>query len=266
MLLAVDIGNTNISIGIYDKTVLVESWNLSTDKDKTEDEYGINLINLIKFTNKNINSSFIDSAVISSVVLCLTEKFKKSIEKYLNAPVLAITPKTKTGIILDVENPNEMGCDRIANACAAYSLYKAPAVVVDFGTATNFDVITNDRRFIGGIIAPGLKISAKSFSSFTNLLPKLNIENINSVIGKNTVENMLSGVVIGHAAMIDGLIEKIEDELQTRITTIATGGFSSIVTKHMKRPFDHFNQHLTLEGLRIIYELNKTDSHANFTR
>lgn len=245
MLLTIDIGNTNISLAIFNETTLVKSWNISSDKNRTDDEYGILLTSLI-----NIK---IDAAVISSVVLSLTDSIKSSIEKYFNVPVLVISSKTDTGIILDVDNPREVGCDRIANACAAYSLYKGPAVVVDFGTATNFDIITADGRFIGGIIAPGLKMSAESFSSFTNLLPKLNIEGIDSVIGKNTVKNMLSGVVVGHAAMIDGLIERIENELQTPITTIATGGFSPFITKHMKREFNHLNKHLTMEGLRLIY-------------
>jgi len=255
MLLAADIGNTNITIGVYDESNLVDSWVLSCNKDKTEDEYGINLFNLINF---KINSLNIDSAVISSVVPSLTEKFRVGIEKYFNIPVLMVTSKTKTGIILDVESPKDVGRDRIANACAAYNLYETPAVVVDFGTATNFDIITPDGRFIGGIIAPGLKMSAESFSSFTNLLPKLKLEGIDSVIGKNTIKNMLSGVVVGHASMIDGMIARIEEELETSVITIATGGFSSIITEHMKRPFDHFNKNLTLEGLRIIYELNKS--------
>lgn len=249
MLLTIDIGNTNITLGVFDAERLVDSWHLSSDKNRTEDEYGIMLRTLL--------NTEVEAAVISSVVLSITEQIKAAIEKYLNVPVLVVSSKTRTGITLDVENRKEVGCDRIANACAAYNLYKCPAVVVDFGTATNFDIVTADGRFIGGIIAPGLKMSAESFSSFTNLLPKLNLEGINSVIGKNTVTNMLSGVVVGHAAMIDGLIERIETELQSPVTTIATGGFSPIITKHMKKEFSHLNKHLTLQGLKIIYELNK---------
>jgi len=246
MLLTIDIGNTNINIGVFDNENLVKSWNLSSDKRRTDDEYGIILRSLIAMKP--------EAAVISSVVLTLTEKLKTAIEKYLDIPVFIISAKTQTGIILDVDNPREVGCDRIANACAAYKLYKCPAVVVDFGTATNFDVVTADGRFIGGIIAPGLQMQAESFSSFTNLLPKLNIEGIDSIIGRNTVQNMLSGVVIGHAAMIDGLIERIEAEMQARVTTIATGGFSTVITKHMKRQFDYLDQYHTLSGLRIMYE------------
>lgn len=248
MLLAMDIGNTNTSLAVFDGDIIVKSWNISSDKNKTDDEYGLVLSSLVNMQ--------IEGAVISSVVLSLTDKIKSAVEKYLQAPVLLVTYKTDTGVILDVENPKEVGPDRIANACAAYKLYKGPSVVVDFGTATNFDIISSDGRFFGGIISPGLKMSAESFSSFTNLLPKLNIEGINSVIGRDTIGNMLSGVVIGHAAMIDGLIERIEDELGTPVTTIATGGFSTVITQHMKRGFDQLNKHLTLDGLRIIYELN----------
>ena len=255
MLLAVDIGNTNISIGIYNGNSIVKSWNVSSNKERTDDEYGVTLLNLVKH---EFNQDKIRSAIISSVVPELTDKFRLAIERYLNAPVFVISSKTLIGVVLDVESPEEVGCDRIANACAACTLYGTPAVVIDFGTATNFDVVLPENRFVGGIIAPGLKFSAKSFSSFTNLLPKIKVAEIEHVIGRNTVENMLSGVVIGHAAMIDGLIARIEEELGMPVTTIATGGFSEAVTKHMKRPFDHFNPNLTLEGLRVIYELNKS--------
>ena len=254
MLLVADIGNTNITVGVFDKETLINTWNLSSDKNKTEDEYGIFLKNIIDIANLD---NKLNAAVIASVVLPLTEKFKIAIEKYLKIPILVISHKTKNGIILDVENPREVGCDRIANTSAAYNLYKTHAVVVDFGTATNFDVITNDGKFIGGIISPGIKMSSEAFSQFTNLLPKLKIEDINFVIGKNTVENMLSGLITGHAAMIDGLIERIEEELGQPVITISTGGYSSMINRHLKRPFDHINPFLTLEGLRIIYELNQ---------
>jgi type III pantothenate kinase len=254
MLLCCDIGNTNISLALWENDKLLKSWNIFSDKNKTDDEYGIILTSLI---NKTFSGCKIEAGIISSVVLPLTEKFKQSIESYFEIPVLTVSYKTNTGITLDVENPKEVGPDRIANSYAAYMLYKTPAVVVDFGTATNFDIITSDARFIGGIIAPGIKMCAESFSSFTNLLPKLKIEDINLVIGKNTIQNMLSGVLIGHASMIDGLLDRIEESLGCKITTIATGGFSPEVTRHMKRPFDCFNKHLTLEGLRLIYELNR---------
>jgi len=261
MLLVADIGNTNISVGVFDGKNLITTWNLSSDKKKTDDEYGIFLKNIIDIANFDKQLEY---AVLSSVVLPLTEKFKTAVEKYLKIPVLLISHKTNNGIELDVKAPKEVGCDRIANACAAYNLYtpsdkniKAARVVVDFGTATNFDIVTFDGKFTGGIISPGIKMSSESFSHFTNLLPKLKIEDTDSVLGKNTVESMLSGIIIGHAAMIDGLIQRIEEKLQCPVITISTGGYSSMINNHLKRRFDYISPHLTLEGLKYIYELNK---------
>jgi len=254
MLLAVDIGNTNITLGIFDGDSLLQSWRLTSEKNKTEDEYGIILNKLLSFHGfKNI-----DSAVISGVVFPLTEVFKKAVEKYINIPVLLITPDMKLGISLDIENPSEVGADRIANAAAVSKLYKLPAVVVDFGTATTFDIVDKNGNFTGGIIAPGIKISAEALNMFTSLLPKIRIESSKSVIGKNTVQSILSGIIRGHAAMIEGLISEIEQELGSPVKTIATGGYSELISKYLKRPFDDINPDLTLHGLKMIYELNKS--------
>lgn len=257
MLLVADIGNTSITVGVFKGDILAYSWRLNSDKNRSEDEYGVILNNLIK--HRDLDEK-LEAAVISSVVLPLTEKFQLAIEKYLEIPVLVLSSKIYTGIKLDVEKPKEVGCDRIANACAAYNIYKTPAVVVDFGTATTFDIVTNDARFIGGIITPGIRIAAESLNKTTSLLPKLKIEAPKTVIGRNTIDNMLSGVIRGHAAMIDGLIAAIEEELNSSVTTIATGGYSTIITDCLKRPFDHLNEHLTLEGLRLIYNLNREKS------
>lgn len=254
MLLVADIGNTSINVGVFKDEKLICNWKLASDKNRSEDEYGIVLSNLTR--HRNFEGKF-EAAVVSSVVLPLTERFKAAIEKYLEIPVLVISSKIDTGIKLDVEKPKEVGADRIANASAAYKFYKTPAVVVDFGTATTFDIVSNDGRFIGGIITPGIGISAESLSSFTSLLPKIKIAPPPSVIGKNTIDNMLSGLVRGHAAMIDGLIFSIEQELGSPVTVIATGGYSTILTDCLKRPFDELNANLTLEGLRLIYNINK---------
>lgn len=254
MLLVADIGNTSTTFGIYKDENLLDNWRLASDKNKSEDEYGIFLKNLVK--HKDFDGK-LKAAVISSVVLPLTEIFKEAIENYLKIPVLVISAKINSGIKLDVEKPEEVGGDRIANAYAAYKLYKIPAVVVDFGTATTFDIISADGRFIGGIIAPGIGISAEALSSFTSLLPRIKIAASPSVIGKNTVDNMLSGIIRGHAAMINGLITDIESELSSPVTVIATGGFSKLVSECLKRPFDSVNPYLTLEGLRLIYNLNE---------
>lgn len=255
MLFVADIGNTSITLGVYENEKLVESWRLNSDKNRSDDEYGIIINNLVKHNNFD---KTLKAAVIASVVLPLTEKFKTAIEKYLGIPVLVLSHKINVGVKLDVEKPKEVGNDRIANAYAAYKLYKAPAVVIDFGTATTFDIVTDDGRFIGGIIAPGIGISAEALSKKTNLLPKVKIAAPPTVIGRNTIDNMLSGLVRGHAAMIDGLIADVEKELNAPVITIATGGLSSLITDYLKRPFDYVNPNLTLEGLRLIYELNKS--------
>lgn len=253
MLLVADIGNTSITFGAYKGDLLLDHWRLSSNKDKSEDEYGVILSNLIK--NKNFEGKF-KAAVISSVVLPLTEIFKLAIEEYLGIPVLVVSSKINLNIKLDVENPKKVGCDRIANACAAYDQYKAPVVVVDFGTATTFDVVSGDGRFVGGIIAPGIGISAEALSSFTSLLPKIKLMQPTFYIGRSTVANMLSGVVNGHTAMITGLIEGIEEELKSPVTTVATGGYAKMIQECLKKPLDYSNPHLTLEGLKLIYKLN----------
>ncbi len=252
MLLVADIGNTSTTVGVYKEDKLIHTWRISTNKNKSEDEYGILLHSFLQHQNLLNN---ISRAAISSVVLPLTSILTSAIENYLNVPVLALSHSTNIGIELNVEKPKDVGCDRIANACAAYNLYDNPAIIVDLGTATTFDVVLKN-EFIGGIISPGLRISAESLSSFTNLLPKLKIAQPASTIGKNTIDNMLSGVVRGHAAMIDGLIESIELELDQKVTTIATGGYLNLIKAYLKRPFDHTSPHLTLEGLRLIHNLN----------
>jgi len=254
MLLVADIGNTSIAFGAYKDNLLMDSWRLSSNKDQSEDEYGVILSNLIK--NKNFEGKF-KAAIIASVVLPLTEVFKTAIEQYIGIPVIIASSRIKLNIGFEVDNPRKVGCDRIANACAAFKLYKPPIVVVDFGTATTFDIVSTEGNFIGGIIAPGIGISAESLSSFTNLLPKIKLMESPAVIGKNTIDNMLSGLVRGHAAMIDGLIVDIEQELKSPVTTVATGGYSKIICDCLKRPFDYSNHHLTLEGLNLIYNLNK---------
>ncbi len=254
MLLVIDIGNTNTNLGVYNENgELQKSWNIASDIKRFEDEYGILILSLLQ--NSNI-APHIDSAAISSVVAPLCETYKKAIEKYLNITPFVLTHKVKLPIKIDLKQPKEAGADRIANASAAATLYKLPAIVIDIGTATSFDIVDENKNFIGGIIAPGLKIQAKSLSQFTSKLPKLKIEAPQNAIGKDTISAMLSGIVRGHAAMIEGMIEQCEKELGQRATVIATGGYSSVLFDNMKRGFDYINPSLTLEGLRHLYILN----------
>lgn len=253
MLLAADIGNTNITLGVFDGDKIVHSWRLSTEITRTEDEYGVFLKNLLRETNLDTE---VKSAVISSVVVQLTERIETALKKYMGINSLIITHKIRTNVTLKTDNPSQIGADRIANACAAAILYKSPAIVVDFGTATSFDIVDKDNEFIGGIITAGMKIQADALSSKTSKLPKLNIEAPEHAIGRNTIDAMLSGIVRGHAAMIDGLIEECEKELGYKTTIIATGGYSSVISKYLKRKFDYINPDLTLQGMKILYNLN----------
>lgn len=254
MLLAADIGNTNITLGVFDGNKIIHSWRLSTEITRTEDEYGVFLKNLLRETNLETK---VTNAVISSVVVQLTERLSTALKKYMGIDSLIISHKIKTNVILKTDNLSQIGADRIANACAASLLYNAPAIVVDFGTATSFDIVNQKNEFIGGIITAGMKIQAEALSSKTSKLPKLNIEAPEHAIGRNTIDAMLSGIVRGHAAMIDGLIEECEKELGYKTTIIATGGYSSVISKYLKRKFDYINPDLTLIGMKLLYDMNK---------
>lgn len=252
MLLVIDIGNTNTSLGVFEKDELVHTFALSSDIKKTDDEYGINLLAILN--HKNIASK-IEGAIVSSVVPQLCEIYKNAIKKYLEIDAITLSYKSKMPIKLNLTNNKEIGADRIANAVAATIKYQLPAIVIDFGTATTFDIVDSNANFIGGLIAPGLKIQAKSLSQFTSKLPKLKIEAPSSAIGKDTIGAMLSGIVLGHSCMIDGMIKKCEKELGQKATIVATGGYSSVLFENSS--IDYIDKDLTLFGLKELYKLNK---------
>ena len=254
MLLAIDIGNTNITLGVFEGDNIIHSWRLSTENTRTEDEYGVFIKNILKEYELDKKVKY---AVIGSVVIQLTERIQIALKKYIGIDSLIVSHKIKTNVKIKTDIPSQVGADRIANACAASVLYSIPAIVVDFGTATSFDVVNSDNEFIGGIITAGMKIQADALSTKTSKLPNLNIEESKSAIGRNTIDAMLSGVVRGHAAMIEGLINECEKELGKKATIIATGGYSSVISKYLNRKFNDINSDLTLIGLNIIYKLNK---------
>lgn len=254
MLLVIDIGNTNITLGVFEKDELVHSWRLATDIKRTEDEYGVFIKNLLRETSLDTK---VTNAVISSVVVQLTEKIEIALKKYLEINSFIISHKIKTNVTLKTDNPAQVGADRIVNACAAASLYPTPAIVVDFGTATSFDIVNEKKEFVGGIITAGMKIQADALSNKTSKLPNLNIEVPKRTIGRNTIEAMLSGIVQGHASMIEGLITKCEKELGRKATIIATGGYSSAISNLLERKFDYINPDLTLIGAKMLFDLNK---------
>lgn len=254
MLLVIDIGNTNTSLGVYENNNLIETFRLSSDVKKTDDEYGISLLTIL---NHNNLTSKIKGAIVSSVVPQLCEIYKNAIKKYLKIEAISLSYKSKMPIKLALNNNKEIGADRIANAAAAAIKYKLPAIVIDFGTATTFDIVDKNASFIGGIIAPGLKIQANSLSQFTSKLPKLKIEAPDKAIGKSTISAMLSGIVLGHKCLIEGMIKNCEKELNEKATIIATGGYSSVLFNNMDGIFDYVDKDLTLFGLKELYNLNK---------
>lgn len=250
MLLTADIGNTSINLGLFDADALIEEFRLASDKDLSQEEYEVLLKTLYK-------SYKIDGCIIASVVDELNKKFKASVDNVFKIKSIMLTSESNTGVKLSLDNPKEAGADRIANAAGAFTLYNRPCIVIDFGTATSFDIINEKGEFLGGVIAPGLNLQMKVLNKFTSKLPKIDVAVSNKAIGNNTHDAILSGVIRGSAAMIDGLVEQCEKELGAKSTLVATGGYSGLIQSYLKRPFDFINPTLTLEGLRYLYELNK---------
>lgn len=249
MLLTSDIGNTNITLGLFDNEAFIEELRLASDKDLSQEEYEVLLKTLLKDFK-------IDGCVIGSVVEELNDKFFNAIKNILGVEPIMLTNKINTGVKIKTDFPDEVGADRIANAVGAYVLYKKPTIVVDFGTATSFDIINQNGEFIGGVIAPGINLQMKVLNKFTSKLPRTDVAISTKAIGSNTTDAILSGVIRGTACMIDGLVEQCEKELGEKAVLIATGGYSGLIANYLKRPFDFINPTLTLDGLRHIYNLN----------
>ncbi|MFI3300347.1 MAG: type III pantothenate kinase [Candidatus Gastranaerophilales bacterium] len=249
MLLVADIGNTNITLGLFDEEALVEEFRLASDKDLSSAEYEVLLKSLFR-------NSQIDSCIVGSVVEELNEKFCSAVDNIFKIKSILLNSDSKTGIKIAIEKPSEAGADRIANAVGAYVLYQKPAIVVDFGTATSFDIINSNGEFIGGVIAPGISLQMKVLNQFTSKLPRIDVAISEKAIGRNTTEAILSGVIRGVACMVSGLIAQCEEELGEKAIVVATGGYSGLVANYMTREFDFINPTLTLDGLRHLYALN----------
>lgn len=249
MLLTVDIGNTSIKLGVFDDNALLDEFRLASDKDLSQDEYEVLLKTLFKPYK-------ITGCIIGSVVEELNEKFKRAVENVFNIKALFLTNDIETGLKIKLQNPKEAGADRIANACAAYVNYNKPCIVIDFGTAISFDIVNAEGEFIGGVIAPGLKLQMNALNKFTSKLPKIEVAISPNAIGNNTTDAILSGVIRGTACMIDGLIKQCEKELGQKAVIVATGGYSGLISNYLEKPFDYISPSLTLEGLKILYNLN----------
>jgi len=249
MLLCIDIGNTNTTFGIFDKDTLIQKFTLPSDKNFSQNRFE----GLIKNSINNIEK--VDSCCIASVVNELTPIIKGSCDKIFNTKTVIITNDFDFGITLDVDTPESVGIDRIANVCEAQK-YGSPVIVIDMGSATTFDILSSDKRFFGGIIMPGIKLQLKSLYISTSKLPKIEPEEIDKVVGNTTKTCILSGVIRGTACAIDGLIEECEKEMNTKAIIIGTGGFSQLISKYTKRVFDYVEPNLTLCGIKDIYYLN----------
>ena len=249
MLLTSDIGNTNITLGLFDNEALVEEFRLASDKDLSLEEYEVLLKSLFKDFK-------IDGCIIGSVVEELNNKFMSAVRNVFGIEPVFLTNKINTGVKIKTDFPDEVGADRIANATGAYVLYNKPTIVVDFGTATTFDIINAEGEFIGGMIAPGINLQMKVLNKFTSKLPRIDVAISTKAIGHNTTDAILSGVIRGTACMIDGLVKQCEKELGQKAVLVATGGYSGLIANYLERPFDYINPTLTLEGLRHLYNLN----------
>ncbi len=249
MLLTSDIGNTNITLGLFDDEALVEEFRLASDKDLSLEEYEVLLKSLFKDFK-------IDGCIVGSVVEELNNKFMNAVKNVFGIEPVFLTNKINTGVKIKTDFPDEVGADRIANAIGAYVLYNKPTIVVDFGTATTFDIINAEGEFIGGIIAPGINLQMKVLNKFTSKLPRIDVAISTKAIGHNTTDAILSGVIRGTACMIDGLVKQCEKELGQKAVLVATGGYSGLIANYLERPFDYINPTLTLEGLRHLYNLN----------
>ena len=253
MLLVFDVGNTNIVMGVFNGSELVADWRISTKRDRTSDEYGIILKDL--FAVANLDMSSVEAAVISTVVPPLTFVIERACKKYLNNTPLVVGPGIKTGLPINYENPREVGADRIVNAVAGIEFYGSPLIIIDFGTATTYCAINSKGEYLGGAIAPGIGISMEALFMRAAKLPRVELMKPASIIGRNTVTSMQSGIFFGYVGQVDEIIKRMKKELGGEVTAVATGGLAGLISQESKE-IDHVDHNLTLTGLRLIYERN----------
>lgn len=254
MITVFDVGNTNIVIGVYEKDRLLTHWRVRTDTQKTSDEYGIMVSSLFNYEGLSMRS--VAGAVISSVVPTLMAELDAMSERYLGCRPLVVGPGVKNGLAIKYDNPREVGADRVVNAVAAYNKYGGPLIIVDFGTATTFCVVSGAGEYLGGAIAPGIKISTEALVNRASKLPRIELNMPKSMIGKNTIMSMQVGVMYGFVGQVEGIISRMKKEIPGRPKVIATGGLASIIADETDL-IDFIDENLTLEGLRMIYDLNR---------
>lgn len=254
MLLAIDIGNTNTVLGVFQGEALLHNWRLETKKERTADEWGIYLKELFQFKDLKLNQ--ITGVAISNVVPSMHRAMMDLCTKYIEKKPVVIGPDIKIDMPIGIDNPREVGADRIVNAIAAYHRYKSDIIIVDFGTATTFDYISKDGEYLGGLIVPGIGISAEALFQRASQLPRVDIVKPKHVIGKNTIECMQSGIYHGYIGLVDSVIEKMEAEIGRKTKVIGTGGFSTLIQQDSKT-IEETLEFLTLEGLKLIFDWNQ---------
>ncbi|WP_338752566.1 type III pantothenate kinase [Bacillus sp. FJAT-52991] len=253
MIFVLDVGNTNTVLGVYENDVLKYHWRIETNRNKTEDEYGMVIKNL--FEHEGLTFSQIDGMIISSVVPPIMFSLEKMCQKYFNIKPLIVGPGIKTGLNIKYENPREVGADRIVNAVAGIHEYGSPLIIVDFGTATTYCYIDEDGHYMGGAIAPGVNISTEALYSRAAKLPRIEIARPDHIVGKNTVAAMQAGILFGYVGQVDGIVSRMKAQSQKNPTVIATGGLAPLIAEE-STSIDVVDPFLTLKGLCLIYKRN----------
>lgn len=256
MILVMDIGNTNIKIGVFDGDILISSWRIQTKTGRTSDEYSLKIGEL--FRRDEIDKNLVTGIMISSVIPALNYTIMHMCDDYFKIKPLIVGPGVKTGLNIRYDNPREVGSDRIVTSVAAHKKYGVPCIVIDFGTATTFNAVSSDGEFLGGVICPGIKVSADALTTNAARLPKIELIKPETVINKNTSGNMQSGIIYGFTGMVKYIIRKVKAEMrENNIKVIATGGLSQLMFPDEKM-FDVVDRRLSLDGLKFLYDLNQS--------
>jgi type III pantothenate kinase len=254
MLLTIDIGNTDTTFGVFDGEELRATWHIATDIHRMADEYAALLLNLMR--QQGLDTPDIKAIALCSVVPPLISTFDELFKRYFHISPLVVGTGIKTGVRIRMDNPREVGADRIVNAAAAHHLYGGPVIVTDLGTATTFDTVSKEGDYLGGAIAPGIMAGAEALFTRTSMLSRVELARPKRAIGTNTIAAMQSGIIFGYVGLVEGIVARIQKELGEKAKVIATGGYASLIAKETK-VFDEVNPGLTLIGLRLIYQMNK---------
>lgn len=254
MLLVVDVGNTQTVLGLYEGEHLVHDFRIESSEGRTLDELHVLLRSLLSVAE--VERDEIAAAIIASVVPAMTDTFTRAVSLAFGVEPLVVGPGIKTGMPILYENPREVGADRIVNAVAAYAIVGGAVIVVDFGTATTFDVVSEKGEYLGGVIAPGIRISADALFAHAAKLPRVEVAKPPRVVGRNTIHSMQSGIVYGYVGLVDGIVERIRAELGIELAVIATGGLARLVEPE-SHSIERVEEYLTLDGLRLLYERNR---------